>query len=124
MIRLAIVIVVAIAVLALTWVHQDAVALAVGVAVGAVLFLIGVARGARLGNARGVTHKTPDVNARIGVALAAMGIAVEGIRLDSPYPGQFRAFCIGCQVVGAIIAVALAARYRARIDDMADRPRD
>lgn len=117
MIRLVIVAAVATAVLALTKIHQDAYALTLGVVVGATLFLIGVARGARLGNAREISHKTPDVSARIGVALAAMGIAVEGIRFDSPYPAQFRAFCVGCQVVGAIIAIALAVRYRARIDD-------
>ena len=112
MTRLLLVTAVAVAVLLLTWFHQYALGLTLGVAVGAVMFLLGMAAGGGLGNARAYGKKAPDVGARIGVALAAVGIAVEGIRADSPYPAEFRIFCTVCQALGALIAVVLAFRYR------------
>ncbi len=110
--RLALVIVVAAAVIGLTALHLFALAMAVGIAVGAVMFLLGMAAGGGLGNARQYGQKPADVGARIGVALAAMGVAVEGLRADHYYPPTFRLFCAFCQGLGALIAIVLAIRSR------------
>ncbi len=112
MTRLLLVIAVAAAVLGLTLAHVYWLALSLGVAVGAAMFLLGMAAGGGLGNARAYGRRPADVGARIGVALAAMGIAVEGLRADGPYPPPFQMFCQACQWLGAVIAVVLAVRYR------------
>lgn len=110
--RLILVIAVVIAVIGLTLAHVYWLALTLGVAVGAVMFLLSMAAGGGLGNARAYGRKPGDVGARIGVALAAMSIAVEGLRADGPYPPPFRLFCHVCQAAGALIALILAVRYR------------
>ena len=108
--RLALVLVVIAAVIGLTALHWFALAMTVGIGVGAVMFLLGMAAGGGLGNARQYGQKPADVGARIGVALAAMGVAVEGLRADHYYPPTFRLFCAFCQGLGALIAVILAIR--------------
>jgi hypothetical protein len=55
-----------------------------------------------------------DIGARFGVAIAAMGIAVEWLRPDHYYTPPFRIFCAVCQGLGTLIAVVLAARSRRR----------
>lgn len=108
--RFVVVIAVAAAVIGLTAWHQYALAMTIGIAVGAGMFLLGMAAGGGLGNARNYGQKPADVGARIGVALAAMGVAVEGLRDDHFYPAPFRTFCAVCQGLGALIAVVLAFR--------------
>lgn len=115
--RLLLVISVVVAVITLTALHLYAVALTLGVVVGAAMFLIGMAAGGGLGNARSFEQKPADVGARIGVAIAAMGIAVEGLRPDHFYPAQFRIFCAVCQGLGALIAVTLSIRALHRPPD-------
>jgi hypothetical protein len=112
MIRLILVILTVAAVIALTLSQRYALAMGIGIVVGAVMFLLGMAAGGGLGNARAFDRKPQDVGARIGVALAAMSIAVEGLRADGPYPAKFRLFCAICQGLGALIALVLAVRYR------------
>jgi hypothetical protein len=108
--RFVLVIAVVVAVITLTLLHLYALALTLGVVAGAAMFLLGMAAGGGLGNARSFERKPADVGARIGVAVAAMGIAVEGLRPDHYYPPQFRIFCGVCQGLGAVIALVLAAR--------------
>jgi amino acid permease len=112
MIRLTIVILVAAAVIGLTLGHIYWLAMTIGVAVGAVMFLLGMAAGGGVGNVRRYESKPGDVGARIGLCLAAMGIAIQGLRLGAPYAQSFQAFCQVCQYLGAVIAIILAFRYR------------
>ncbi len=122
MTRLIVVLLVAAAIIGSTLAHIYWLALTVGVVVGAGMFLLGMAAGGGLGNARAYGKKPGDVGARIGVALAAMGIAVMGLRADGPYPPSFRLFCVACQAAGTLIAITLAIRYR-RAADIGQNPK-
>lgn len=80
-------------------------ALTVGIAVGGLLFLFGMAAGGGLGSARKFEKKPADINARIGTLLAASGIAAAAIGYDPPFPLPFRIFygvCLGLACLGAL----------------------
>ncbi len=80
-------------------------ALAAGIAVGGLLFVLGMAAGGGLGNARKFEKKPADVSARIGTCLAAAGIAAAGLGYDPPFPPPFRFFygiCLGIACLGAL----------------------
>ncbi len=88
-------------------------ALTVGIGVGGLLFLFGMAAGGGLGNARKFEKKPADINARIGTLLAASGIAAAAIGHDPPFPLPFRVFygvCLGLACLGAVGLSAWALR--------------
>lgn len=93
-----------------TWAQHYGLALAVGIAVGGPLFLLGMAAGGGLGNARRFEKKPADVNARIGTCLAAAGIASESLGFDPPFPLSFRIFYGVCLVLGCLAALGLAGK--------------
>lgn len=85
-------------------------ALTVGIAVGGPLFLLGMAMGGGLGNARQFEKKPADVNARIGTCLAASGIASAALGYDPPFPLSFRVFYGVILVIGCLGALALSVK--------------
>ena len=110
MIRLLLVLGAALAVGGLTLAHLHAAALIVGTVAGAYFFLRGMAAGGGLGNARRVGQGPADVSTRIGVALAAAGIAAASLGHDPPFPLPFRVFYGVCLAVGCLGAVGLAVK--------------
>ncbi|MGI4789202.1 MAG: hypothetical protein ACRYFS_10180 [Janthinobacterium lividum] len=81
-------------------------ALTAGIAIGGPLFLLGMAAGGGLGNARKFEKKPADLNARIGTCLAASGIASASLGYDPPFPLPFRVFygvCLGFACLAALI---------------------
>ncbi|MBV9851146.1 MAG: hypothetical protein JO250_15870 [Armatimonadetes bacterium] len=110
--RLALVLLGVAAVLLPTVRHLYALGQGLGLAAGALFFLYGMSRGGMLGSARRFERRPADVNARLGVLLAAMGVAVGAIGHDPPFPWAFRAFYGGCLALAAVAAVVLAARAR------------
>lgn len=107
MTRFALVLVAALAVGGLTLARLYAYALAMGVLAGAFLLLRGMAGGGSLGNARHLGQGKADVSTRVGICLAAMGIAASAVGNDH-YPTPFRAFYGVCLVLAALIALVLA----------------
>jgi len=92
----------------LTLVGWYTAALGIGIAIGAVLFLLGMAAGGALGNARQVGKAPADINARIGVCLAAAGIASGALGREPPFPFSFRVFYAIILGIGLIGALTLA----------------
>lgn len=109
MARFALVLLAVLAVGGLTLARWYGAALAVGVVAGAFLLLRGMADGGSLGNVRRVGQGRADVGTRVGVCLAAMGIASAAVGNDH-YPAPFRVFYGVCLVLAALTAVVLAAR--------------
>ena len=104
MIRFAAVLATLLAVAGLTLAHQFALALTLGIAVGLFLLLRGMAAGGNLGNARQFEKKPADVNARIGICLAATGIASSALG-NGHFPLPFHVFygiCLGLASLGAV----------------------
>ncbi len=102
--RFAIVLATTLAVAGLTLAHLQAFALTLGIAVGLVLLLRGMAAGGSLGNARQFGKKPADVNARIGICLAATGIASSALG-NERFPLPFHVFygiCLGLAALGAV----------------------
>lgn len=85
-------------------------ALTAGIAVGGLLFLVGMAAGGGLGSARKFEKKPADVSARIGTCLAAAGIASAAMGYDPPFPPPFRAFYGVCLALGCLGAFALSVK--------------
>jgi len=85
-------------------------ALTAGIAVGGLLFLMGMAGGGGLGNARKFEKKPADVSARIGTCLAAAGIASAAMGYDPPFPPPFRAFYSVCLAIACLGALALSVK--------------
>jgi hypothetical protein len=112
MARLVLVIVSAAVVAVSALLRDYGVAFVIGIAAGAILFLMGIARGGAVGNAKAYGRRPQDVSARIGVALAAAGIAAQALGRIPPYPPSFRIFYGICLAVGCIGAVVLAVRNR------------
>ncbi len=112
MIRFAVVLGTTLAVAGLTLAGQHALALTLGIAVGLFLLLRGMAAGGSLGNARQFEKKPADVNARIGICLAAAGIASASLGHEPSFPLPFRVFYIVCLVLASVGAVALAGKGR------------
>ncbi len=104
MTRFAVVLATTLAVAGLTLARLPALALTLGIAVGLFLLLRGMAAGGSLGNARQFGKKPADVNARIGICLAATGIASSAIGNEHfPLPFHvFYAVCLGLASVGAV----------------------
>ncbi|MEO7718819.1 MAG: hypothetical protein ABIY70_21685 [Capsulimonas sp.] len=69
----------------------------------------GMASGGSLGNARKFGDAPADQSTRIGVSLAAAGIAAASLG-QSHFPFPFRVFYGICLAVGCITAVVLAIR--------------
>ena len=112
MIRFAAVLATVLAVVGLTLAHKSALALTLGIAVGLLLMLRGMAAGGSLGNTRQFGKKPADMNARLGICLAAAGIASASLGHDPPFPTPFRVFYIACLVLASVGAVALAWKGR------------
>jgi len=91
-----------------TWAHWYWLALTVGIGVGGLLFLVGMATGGGLGNARRFEKKPADINTRIGTCLAAAGIASAALGYDPPFPLPFRIFYGVCLAAGCLGAVGLS----------------
>ena len=106
--RLLLVLVAVLAVAGLTLARLHAAALAVGIVAGVLFFLGGIGAGGGPGNARRVGQGPADVNSRIGICLAAAGIAAAALGHDPPFPPSFRIFYGVCQAVGCVGALALA----------------
>jgi len=111
MTRFAIVLATILAVGGLSLARLPALALTVGIAVGLALLLRGMAAGGSLGNARQFGKKPADVNARIGICLAATGIASSAIR-NGHFPLPFHVFYAVCLALAALGAVFLAWKGR------------
>lgn len=92
-----------------TFSHWYWLALTVGIGIGGLLFLLGMATGGGLGNARQFEKKPADINARIGTCLAAAGIASAALGYDPPFPLPFRIFYGVCLAGGCLGAIWLAA---------------
>ena len=93
------------AVLGLTLARLNAAALTVGVASGAWWLLRGIATGGGMGNARQFGRGPADNSTRIGVCLAAAGIASAALAREI-FPLPFRIFygvCLGLACVGAVL---------------------
>ena len=89
----------------LTLAHLYGPALAIGIVLGAFFLLRGMAAGGSLGNARRFEKKPADVNARIGICLAAAGIASASFGNDK-FPLSFHIFygvCLAAASVGALV---------------------
>ena len=95
------------AVAGLTLARLPALALTLGIAVGLFLMLRGMAAGGSLGNARQFENKPADVNARIGICLAAAGIASAALG-NARFPLPFHVFYTVCLVLALGGAVFLA----------------
>jgi hypothetical protein len=108
--RLLLACVCVVVVLGATWTQHNWLALTAGIAVGGPLFLLGMASGGGLGNARKFEKKPADANARIGTCLAAAGIASAALGYDPPFPLPFRIFYGVCLAVGCLAALALSAQ--------------
>ena len=106
--RLGLVCVSAAAIVGATLTRHYWLALTAGIAVGGLLFLIGMATGGGLGNARRFEKKPADINARIGTCLAAAGIAAAALGYQPPFPLPFRVFYGVCLAFGSLGALALS----------------
>ncbi|MDQ2688521.1 MAG: hypothetical protein M3Y28_11720 [Armatimonadota bacterium] len=109
MARFALVLLAALAISGLTLAHWYWLALTVGVVAGAIFFLQGMAADGSVGNARHLGQGKADVSTRLGICLAAMGIASAAVGNDH-YPMSFRVFYGVCLVGAALLALFLAAR--------------
>ena len=98
------------AVAGLTLAHANALALTAGIAVGLWLLLRGMAAGGSLGNARQFGSGRADVGTRVGICLAAAGIASASLGHDPPFPPSFRVFYLVCLVLASGAALILAWR--------------
>ncbi len=107
--RLGLAGVAALVVVGATWAHWYWLALTVGIGAGGLLFLLGMATGGGLGNARRFEKKPADINARIGTCLAAAGIASSALGHDPPFPLSFRIFYGVCLAAGCLGAIGLSA---------------
>lgn len=104
MIRFWVVLGTALVIAGLTLAHQYGLALIIGIVVGSYFLLRGMAAGGSLGNARQFQKKPADVNARIGICLAAAGIASASLGHNPPFPPSFCIFygvCLALALVGA-----------------------
>ncbi len=93
------------AVLGLTLARLPALALTVGLAFGVWWLLRGMALGGGIGNARQFRHGPADQSTRIGVCLAAAGIAAAALAREQ-FPLPFRVFygvCLGLACIGAVL---------------------
>ena len=108
MIRFWLVLAATLAVAGLTLAHLSALALTLGIAAGLIFFLRAMAAGGSLGNARQFEKKPADINARIGICLAAAGIASAALGHDPPFPLPFQVFYVACLVLASVGALALA----------------
>ncbi|BDI30207.1 hypothetical protein CCAX7_22580 [Capsulimonas corticalis] len=84
-----------------------ALALIVGIVAGAYLLVAGMSSGGSLGNARRYGQTPADNSTRIGVGLAAAGIAAASIG-QPHFPLSFRVFYGLCLVAGCVLAIVLA----------------
>lgn len=95
------------AVLGLTLARLNAAALTVGMVSGAWWLLRGMALGGGMGNARQVGQSPADNGTRIGVCVAAAGIASAALAREV-FPLPFRVFFGVCFGLGCLGAVWLA----------------
>ena len=107
--RQTVIVLCALAIVGAAFFQVYALALIVGVVAGAFLLITGMANGGSIGNARKVGQGPADHSTRIGVSLAAAGIAGSSLG-QSHFPVSFRVFYGVCLVAGCIIAVVLAFR--------------
>ena len=95
---------------ALALAHQYVPALVLGIGAGTYFLLRGIASGGGLGNARRVGQGPADVSTRVGVCLAAAGIASASLGHDPPFPPPFRVFYGVCLALACAGVVFLAVR--------------
>lgn len=111
--RLLLILGATLAVVGLTLARLHAAALVIGVVVGAYFLLRGMAHGGGLGNVRGVGQKPADVSTRVGVCLAAAGIASASLGREPLFPLPFRVFyglCLALACAGAVFLAVKSAR--------------
>jgi peptidoglycan/LPS O-acetylase OafA/YrhL len=90
--------------------HYYGYAMITGIAMGAMFFVAGVSKGGLIGKPRAFGGSKQDVNARIGIALAASGIAAGAQTHNPPYPEPFLIFYLCCVGAGCLIALSLSYR--------------
>ena len=110
LLRLGLVVIAMLSVGGLTVARVHWAALAVGIAAGIGLLLRGMAMGGSLGNARQFGKAPADVSTRIGICLAAAGIASGSLGHDPPFQPPFQIFYTVCLVLACVIAVILAVK--------------
>jgi hypothetical protein len=96
----------------LTAAHQYGFALTLGIGAGLYFLMRGMAEGGSIGNARQFGKKPADMNARIGLCLAAMGIASAAFGKEPPFPLPFRVFYGICFALALGGAITLAVKGR------------
>jgi len=101
--RFAVVFVVLLVVLVALYVNYAYISLLAGGGVGAYLFVLG--QGAAV-----ISRERGLINTRIGIALAAAGVAAASIGHNPPFPIGFRAFYWVCLVLACSAALGLAYR--------------
>ncbi len=94
----------------LTWVHWNWLAVTLDILSGTAFFLWGMASGGSLGNARAFGQGPPDISTRIGVCLAASGLASYALGHDPPFPLPFRVFYGVIMAAVSIVALVLAGK--------------
>ena len=92
----------------LTWRGWNGLAVTLGILSGTVFFLWGMAAGGGLGNARSFGQGPADVSTRIGVCLAATGLASYALGHDPPFPLPFRIFYGVIMAIVSVVALVLA----------------
>jgi hypothetical protein len=93
-----------------TLTQRYGIALTAGILAGAVFFIAGMGAGGSLGNARSFGRRPQDVNTRIGVLLAASGIASQSLGHKPAFPISFQVFYGICLAVACLAAIWLAVR--------------
>lgn len=88
--------------------HYYGYAMVTGIVFGGAFFLSGVSRGGLIGKPHAFGHSRQDVSARIGIALAAAGIAAGAQEHNPPYPKPFLIFYMMVIALGCLIAFSLA----------------
>jgi len=108
LVRLWIVVVLVPAIAVLTYIGWNWLAVTLGILSGTVFFLWGMGSGGGIGNARSFGQGPADVTTRIGVCLAASGLASYALGHQPPFPLSFRIFYMILMTLVSIVALVLA----------------
>jgi len=109
-VRLCFVAAAVLALIVLTWLGLTWLAVTLGILSGTVFLLGGMAAGGGLGNARRFGDAPADVNTRIGVCLAASGLASYALGHDPPFPVPYRVFYGVIMALVSLVALGLSVR--------------
>ena len=110
MARVGIVSLSTVAVVCATLLHFYVAALIIGVASGLLFFFTGVVGNPGSRESGKFGSRPGDVTTRIGISLAAAGIAAGALDPSRPFPTSFRIFYGFCLAIACLGALILAAR--------------